>query len=714
MISPDAPITSSQQEKLGRSSFAEAIAKAVEAFDGSESFVIGVHGPWGMGKSSLLNLVEEAIRIRSEGVSEEKRIYVLRFNPWNFADRNYLVLQFLGQLSAHLRTFEKWHKRKLKGLVESVDEYANALAGPLEAAPYGRPMLGGFRLALAWGRKALRAGKDAEQLYRSVEERLAELKRKTVVIIDDIDRLNAPEIRQVFQLVKATARFPYVVYILAFDKEAVSRALADEGTKSGEEYLEKIVQVGFDLPPVPEATLTSFLTSGLDELLQKYPPAHFDMHRFGNLFHSGFRSCFSSLRHVRRFLNGMEFGFGIISKELNAVDFIGVEAIRTFYPATYDVVRSNKGVFAGHIDFNTSEAGPDAFTSRVDSLLKATGEVDAVKDLLVELFPKLEYAYGHVNHGAESEDQWEKEYRIGTERYFDSYFQLTLPPGDVSVGEIDQAILAASGQAALEEKLRAFLASRRIVNALSSIRHRLDDIPKNHLPSVCGALVEIGDSVEHEGSPFFRNIPEYWHVRWAIFDVLERMPHGNRFEVLEGIFARSRAVATVTDLVVLLAKLKDEKKDKYPDLSDEVLQRMTGIAVQRLRVAAEDSSLLTSPYLGFNLAWWARWGDAHEAKEYAASVLTDPEKMPRCVKHFVYEQRSAGMGDKVACVKKNLAAKALAELVDLTQLRESLEALDTSRLPATDAEAVQFVKDQLRQLIDSGLTPEQFQERQSW
>ena len=45
--------------------------------------------------------------------------------------------------------------------------------------------------------------------------------------IDYIDRLSNEEIMAVFQLVKSLADFPYTTYLLAFDREIVTRALSD-------------------------------------------------------------------------------------------------------------------------------------------------------------------------------------------------------------------------------------------------------------------------------------------------------------------------------------------------------------------------------------------------------------------------------------------------------------------------------------------------------
>ena len=62
--------------------------------------------------------------------------------------------------------------------------------------------------------------------------------------------LIAPEIRQMFQLVKLLGDFPNTIYLLAFDREVVVESLKSVQEGVGEEYLEKIVQIPFELPAI--------------------------------------------------------------------------------------------------------------------------------------------------------------------------------------------------------------------------------------------------------------------------------------------------------------------------------------------------------------------------------------------------------------------------------------------------------------------------------
>ena len=68
------------------------------------------------------------------------------------------------------------------------------------------------------------------------------------MVIDDVDRLTPQEIQELFQLIKANADFPNVVYLVLFERTTVENSVEKVLEVDGREYLEKIVQVGFDLP----------------------------------------------------------------------------------------------------------------------------------------------------------------------------------------------------------------------------------------------------------------------------------------------------------------------------------------------------------------------------------------------------------------------------------------------------------------------------------
>ena len=56
---------------------------------------------------------------------------------------------------------------------------------------------------------------------------LADLDHRVIVLIDDIDRLERREIQAVFKLVKLSAGFSNISYVLAFDDNVVADSLAE-------------------------------------------------------------------------------------------------------------------------------------------------------------------------------------------------------------------------------------------------------------------------------------------------------------------------------------------------------------------------------------------------------------------------------------------------------------------------------------------------------
>ncbi len=705
MLSPDSPIETANEDKLGRKTFSQALAKALAGFSGQDSFVVGIHGKWGTGKSSILNLLVEQIEKDNRTRPEGERLYAMRFNPWNFADQNQLVFQFLRQFRAHL----KGNQREFKDLLDSLDDYAEALAPPLELLPYGHLFSSGIKVGVKGAQKLFGSAKDVNGLFDQIATKAKKLKRRTVVLIDDIDRLTAAETRQIFQLVKLTARFPYVIYVLAFDREAVAKALKELGVDSGEEYLEKIVQVSFDIPPISEASLTSFVTTALDDLLKAYQPAHFDSTRFGNLFHAGLRKSFRSLRDIRRFTNGLEFGLGLISRELNAVDFIGIEAVRIFYPSIFNVIRANKEVLAGHVDTYMETAGEKEYTANVNQLLNPKGELtEDLKDILLELFPKLTYAYGRIKYGHASETEWEKTYRIATKRYFDTYFALVLPESEVSTQEITSFVAASDSQAKMEEILVEWAKQGKLKNAIESVRYRLAEVPRNNLRNVFAALLTAGEMASEKGVIFAGQIPEYWNVRWAIFDVLDALPTEDRVSTVKETFSASASLKTMLNITALIEQVKKENAQRHMEFRDQDLDEIKAIVAGRIRESAKDpTALIANPALPVILNVWKQWGrSAEEVTAFIAQAIKTDNDLVSFVDRFIYQTHSTA--GRVVDTKNRLSMKSLSEWMDLTDLANRLDQIREDSVSVEKRDSLKVARSELHRFKSDGLTPEQF------
>lgn len=124
-FSADRPIGSRTEDKFQRASFADALVAQVLALPPNDSFVVGLVGPWGCGKTSILSMFGEAVENRTD-------VMLLHFNPWLFSGAEQLAAHFFQELAAQL------HESRDKKLQEAGDllvTYSEALS-PLGALPF--------------------------------------------------------------------------------------------------------------------------------------------------------------------------------------------------------------------------------------------------------------------------------------------------------------------------------------------------------------------------------------------------------------------------------------------------------------------------------------------------------------------------------------------------------------------------------------------------
>ena len=106
----------------------------------------------------------------------------------------------------------------------------------------------GFNAGANWENNDKSLNTPLNILKDKVNEILKGKDTKTIVIIDDIDRLMPDEMVCIFKLIKAVCDFNNVIYVVSFDKEVVINALNQFHNEKGKDYLEKIVQIPFEMP----------------------------------------------------------------------------------------------------------------------------------------------------------------------------------------------------------------------------------------------------------------------------------------------------------------------------------------------------------------------------------------------------------------------------------------------------------------------------------
>lgn len=249
----DNPIDGESEDALGRATYVRSFCANVLQLNASEGLVVGVVGPWGSGKTSFINIARQQF--------ERESVLVVDFNPWMFSGTEQLIQSFFSELAAQLKT-----KPALADIGESIEHYGELFSNFSWLPLVGPWIEGSSKISKALSSTLQRKKEGVSGQKARLNKALSKLDKPIIVVLDDIDRLSTAEIRDVFRLVRLTANFPNLIYLLAFDRLRVETALSEEGFP-GRAYLEKILQISFDLPVIPEAVFNQQISASLEEAL---------------------------------------------------------------------------------------------------------------------------------------------------------------------------------------------------------------------------------------------------------------------------------------------------------------------------------------------------------------------------------------------------------------------------------------------------------------
>lgn len=661
LLSPDRPSTDPSKDLFGHAPFAKTLAKAIRGYRGSDGIVLALYGPWGSGKSTVLAYVEHEL----EQGPEDNRPVVVSFNPWWFSGQEHLAKAFLGQLQAVL----PGKYAGFKALGNKLSEFSGALGGVADVA--------GATIGIPLGGKAIEAGakllaskpKDVPALKKALSQLLNEQKKRILVVIDDIDRLAPDEVRQLFTVIKALADFPYVTYLLAFDREVATSAISEQTGLPGERYIEKIVQVPFELPLVDRTTLRQALFVRLDAVMAETPEGRFDNSYWTNVFFAGLDPLFTVPRDIVRLTNALSVTYPAVVGEVNPVDFIAIECLRMFLPSVYDAIRSSPEKFTGHEapisehDKQRARTFHDVWLSKVPEPLRSS-----TQELLQRLFPRLEAVWSNMHYSADSLSQWRLDLRVCSPDVFPAYFRLSLPKGAVSRTDLDSLLALAHNEGSLADAFRSAAAQKGATGtskARALLERLMDHIPNEldatHAEPVINALLSVGDELliptdKVQGDFDFGNESRIYRIT---YHMLKKVGSASRGGLLRGAIERGQALRCSQ---YLLDALSEEAEKAVKGKGETLLplaeiEQLKGIWRKRLVEFVATENFINHPALAYLLSAWRRWDGEDDAKAWWQNASKSDEGLLKLIAAFASETTSQTIGDYAVRVNMRVNPK---------------------------------------------------------
>jgi hypothetical protein len=229
----DEEISRENDDLLLNETQAKSFAETVLASGAHSGLVFGVDGPWGVGKTSFINLAERYWERAAD------KVIVCRFEPLRYASEPDLADRLIRDLSAAIQ-----NKVFAPEFRPAASRYSRLIKGRADVSFLG------FKLSLEPSQETV------DELLDDIDEVLRRIGRRVIVVIDDLDRLDAKTVNNVQFATRRTFKLSQATYILCYDTEVLAGG-KEEGSRA-REFLEKFVTVKLSLF-VDSSSIRNFL-----------------------------------------------------------------------------------------------------------------------------------------------------------------------------------------------------------------------------------------------------------------------------------------------------------------------------------------------------------------------------------------------------------------------------------------------------------------------
>lgn len=314
----DAPARKDGLNRGGQAKlFVEKIASTLGGEELETSFCVLLNERFGAGKTSFFHLIKDE--------AEKLNLPCIEFRPWLSDSPSAMMQDFLMLLESNLR-------RPAPDLADAVKSYARVISGV---------QIGLLEVALNNELKPSSISNRRDQLA----DAMAESKKPFLVLIDDVDRLDSQELVELLKLIRNTADFPYLCYVLAADKESLSDNLKEAKIKDTDLYMRKFFNLELTFPP-EDNDLMGILENKLTETLRAfgYEPAQI-RECIGAIWHvESIRDVFITPRDINRFINLVSYTLDLMKSggllnEVNVIDLLYITLVQFISPEWYKVLK---------------------------------------------------------------------------------------------------------------------------------------------------------------------------------------------------------------------------------------------------------------------------------------------------------------------------------------------------------------------------------------
>ncbi|MCP4296753.1 MAG: SUMF1/EgtB/PvdO family nonheme iron enzyme [Proteobacteria bacterium] len=281
-----------KEDQLGFDKYVDTLHGIIKDKDFLTPFCIGIYGKWGSGKTSFMRLLEKRL------LKEQATPYVIPawFNPWRYEKEEHLIIPFLINFETEITKYIIDTENQKKKIPDGIRNTVQKLSSAASAILYGLKAdlnLGLVKLQFDAGKsndreealakkQLTQAGKLLSVYYDVVTElknTVVEENFRIAVFVDDLDRCLPDKAVELLESIKLFLDLKGYLFVIGVDKNVVTKGIlyhyrffeskqevSDKSQIiSPEEYLDKMIQLPFELPPIELGRKQKFIESLLGD-----------------------------------------------------------------------------------------------------------------------------------------------------------------------------------------------------------------------------------------------------------------------------------------------------------------------------------------------------------------------------------------------------------------------------------------------------------------
>jgi Cdc6-like AAA superfamily ATPase len=659
ILNADAPIKTPDEDLLNRKFYAESIADKILEYSEPKPLIIGIYGPWGHGKTSFLNLISHYLKKNKR----KDELDPIHFNPWVFSQTDQLIERLFSTILSKVRqggyrfvlialrlkmilniyskVFSPTITRFLLTISSLIAYFAIFFPFTIKTQLTVKIAFGIIEavfLAITWftnigvaitdvilgsfNRQSLEDKKSKIE-RELLTKNMTAIKKRIIIIFDDLDRLMPDEIMLLLKTIKSVINIKGIIILMAFDDEAIKHTLSRNYGKVWEGYLDKIVNIPIYLPAPDREKLASIAFSKIRAVAGYYNTETWDEERWEKALINGLREAYlkqDNLRAIYRYVNRLLFFARQYPGEINMIDLLAIETIRMFYPSLYLYIYRNKGLLTGGFReleqaiWNQSGEEKEKTISKLAEEL--SGYEDEALSIMDFLFPRLSSLRQIGEASAEPSPDEINKLQICTPNHFDKYFIYHLSTGAITQIILDDFVKNKHDSSEYTQILNGIIADDLFEDFAGRFESQLANIKDFHIDDIVVSLFNISESIPINAGFKRRLDTRDMFLHSIITNLLLRIGANSVSGRIQHILMRTNALYLPISFVDLINRWKEGDSAKLPPILKPTVPTMIQICVDKIRKDYRDKNLINRKGLRLILERWNEWDEKDQVVEF--------------------------------------------------------------------------------------------------